>query len=209
MNVNSFIENEGDPRIVVISGAGLSSESGVSTTSDPLWENININHVTNISNLGHKYHKIHSFYNTVRGELKNTHPNEMHYFLQSLETSLTDSHFIHISTNYDDLYEKSGGTVMKLHGNIKEVIENYSMSNNDFSVIDVGYEPYIPSTDIYSKPNVFLLGEYERFVNGQRIPLYEERDKILKSLTEEDIVIVIGCSDEIIVWSDLVGIGSK
>lgn len=209
MDVNSFIENEGDSRIVVISGAGLSAESGISTINDPLWKNININHVTNISNINHKYHKIHSFYNTVRVEHKEKIPNEMHHFIKSLEDSLTDTHFIHISTNYDDLYEKTGGTVMKLHGNIKEVIENYSMSNNEYSIVDVGYEPYIPSTDVLAKPNIFLLGEYERFVSGKRIPLYEERDKVLKSLTENDIVIIIGCGDEVIVWSELVGLGSK
>lgn len=207
MDVQKFIDNK-EPRILVLSGAGLSAESGISTfrdAEDALWEGVNINDVCNIANLDRNYHKIHAFYNTLRGIVGQKEPNDAHYFLSILESNYGDESFLHITSNVDDLYERAGGTCMKLHGNIKEVIEGYSMANNDFTVVDMGYEPYFPRPEVYAKPNVVFIGEYERYVDSTRIPLYDERNKVLQSLRDHDTVIVIGSSNIILRWSDMVG----
>jgi NAD-dependent deacetylase len=72
----------------------------------------------------------------------------------------------------------------------------------------VGYEPYIPKKNVFAKPNVVFIGEHERYVDGKRIQVYEERNKVLASLTERDTVIVIGSSDIILDWSSMVGLGT-
>lgn len=210
MNVDKFIANKGQKRLLILSGAGLSAESGVSTfrdAEDALWEGVNINDVCNIASLDRKYALIHSFYNTLRVMLKDKEPNDAHYAIAGIEADLGDN-FLHITANVDDLYERAGGTAMHLHGNLLEVIEGYSMAHNDFTVLDVGYEAYIPKEGVYAKPNVVFLGESERYVNGERIALYEERNKVLQSLTELDTVIIIGSSDIILKWSDMVGLGT-
>lgn len=58
---------------------------------------------------------------------------------------------------------------------------------------------------MFAKPNVVMLGEYHRYVDGVRLPIYEERNEVLKSLTEHDTVVVIGSSDSVLEWSKLAG----
>lgn len=205
MNSLNFIKNKGNKRILIISGAGLSVESGINPFrfDDGLWEDFQINDVCNIAMLDKKYHVIHSFYNTLRVKMKDAEPNAMHHYIKNLEDIHKDN-FLHITSNMDDLYTRIGGTEMKLHGNLKEVIENFSITSNNYSVLDCGYEPYIPKNGVYAKPNVVFIGEYHRYVDGKRMELYEERNKVLQSLTENDTVVVIGSSDTVLKWSNLV-----
>lgn len=208
MDLQKFLANTGKRRIIVISGAGLSAESGISTfryDEDALWENTNVNHVCNIANLSTHYFKVHSFYNTLRVNLGDKEPNAAHYAIAELEAIYGDEKFLHITTNVDDLYERAGGTAMHLHGNLLEVVEDYSLADNAYNVIDVGYTPYAPKEGVFAKPNIVMFGESERYVDGKRIPLYEDRNKVLASLTELDTVIVIGTSDLVIQWSGMVG----
>lgn len=208
MDLQKFLDNKGNRRVVVISGAGLSAESGISTfryDEDALWENTNVNHVCNIANLSAYYSKVHSFYNTLRVNLGDKEPNAAHFAIAELEAIYGDDKFIHITTNVDDLYERAGGTAMHLHGNLLEVVENYSLADNAYNVIDVGYTPYIPKPGVFAKPNIVMFGESERYVDGERIALYEDRNKVLASLTDLDTVIVVGTSDVVIQWSSMVG----
>lgn len=210
MDLQKFLNNKGKRRLLVVSGAGLSAESNISTfryDEDAMWENTNVNHVCNIANLSNHYYTVHSFYNTLRVNLKDKEPNAAHQTIAELEKQYGDELFLHITTNVDDLYEKAGGTAMQLHGNLLEVIENYSLADNSYKVLNVGYNAYIPQDGIYTKPNIVMFGEYERYINGQRIALYEDRNKVLASLTDLDTVIIIGSSDTVIKWSMMVGAG--
>lgn len=208
MDLQKFLDNTGKRRLLVISGAGLSADSGISTfryDEDALWENTNVNHVCNIANLSAYYYKVHSFYNTLRVNLKDKEPNAAHFAISDLESIYGDERFLHITTNVDDLYERAGGTAMHLHGNLLEVVEGYSLADNGYNVIDVGYNAYTPQEGVFAKPNIVMFGESERYVDGKRIPLYEDRNKVLASLTELDTVIVVGTSDLVIQWSSMAG----
>lgn len=209
MQSDKFIQNKGNKRLLVLSGAGLSVESGIPPFrfDEGKWENVKINDVCNIASLHQKYHTIHAFYNTFRVELKDKQPNAMHNFIVALERQYGDN-FLHITSNIDDLTEKAGGNAMHLHGNLKEVIENFSLAESDFTIVDCGYEPYIPRDGVLAKPNVVMLGEYYRYENGERKELYSDRNKVLSSLTDDDTVIIIGSSDTILKWSDMVGLGT-
>jgi|AGFT01.1.fsa_nt_gi NAD-dependent protein deacetylases, SIR2 family len=208
MDLDKFLANKGKRRLLVISGAGLSAESGISTfrfDEDALWENTNVNHVCNIANLSAYYHKVHAFYNTLRVNLKEKVPNAAHHVIAELEKQYGDDLFLHMTTNVDDLYERAGGTAMHLHGDLLEVIENYSLADNSFNIEYLGYEAYIPKEGVYAKPNVVMFGESERYVYGERVPLYEDRNKVLASLTDQDTVVVVGSSDTVIQWSSMAG----
>jgi NAD-dependent deacetylase len=208
MDLQKFLDNKGKKRLLVVSGAGLSAESGISTfryDEDALWENTNVNHVCNIANLSSHYFTVHSFYNTLRVNLKDKQPNAAHHTIAELEKQYGDDLFLHITTNVDDLYERAGGTAMHLHGDLLEVIENYSLADNSYKVVNVGYNAYIPKDGVYAKPNIVMFGEYERYVGGDRVNLYEDRNKVLASLTDLDTVLIIGSSDTVIKWSMMIG----
>lgn len=196
-----FIKKTGDKRLLIISGNGLSMDSGFDLYDIP--DNFQINDVCNIASLGTKYHVVHSYYNTLRVKLKDIEPNEMHYYIKSLQDEYGDN-FLHMTSNVDDLYTRIGGTELKLHGNIKEVIENYTADGSEIEIKELGYEPYIPCSGIFSKPGVTLIGEFHSYFYGYKTPIYEERNEILKSLNENDTVVVIGSSDSVLKWSHLI-----
>lgn len=209
LDYTKFLENKGKKRLLVLTGAGLSVESGIAPfrLDDGLWDNVKINDVCNIASLHHKYHLIHTFYNTQRVSLADKVPNEMHNYIVQLQKQYGDN-FFHITSNIDDMTERAGGTAMHLHGNLTEVIENFSLSESDYKVIDCGYEPYIPKDGVFAKPNVVMIGEFYRYENGERKEVYADRNEVLSSLTDDDTVVIIGSSDTILKWSMMVGLGT-
>lgn len=105
-------------RIVVLTGAGISAESGIRTfrDSDGLWENYRIEDVATPSAWRKDRRLVLDFYNMRRKQVLEAQPNAAHYALAALE-----KHFdVHIVTqNIDDLHERAGsGQVLHLHGEI-------------------------------------------------------------------------------------------
>ncbi|MBS1776684.1 MAG: NAD-dependent deacylase [Bacteroidetes bacterium] len=106
------------PKLVVLSGAGISAESGLKTfrDSDGLWENHRIEDVATPRAWRQNPQLVLDFYNMRRAAVKAAVPNVGHLGLAALE-----SHFdVHIVTqNIDDLHERAGSTkVLHLHGEI-------------------------------------------------------------------------------------------
>lgn len=194
-------------KILFLTGAGLSKESGIPTFRDAaeegMWEKFSIDDVCNISTFRKNYHMVHAFYNERRVALKDVHPNAGHQFIADLQKQFSTDKVIHISTNVDDLAERAGGTVMHVHGKLTEIIEPWTMA--DYEVRDIGYTVHHASNELISKPNVVLFGESYRYEDGVRKPLYEDMYKVLDTLTPDDVVIVIGSSDTVVKWSMMVG----
>jgi NAD-dependent deacetylase len=106
------------PKIVVLTGAGISAESGLKTfrDSDGLWEGYNIEDVATPRAWHRNPELVLSFYNIRRKHVIEAIPNDAHKALASLE-----AHYdVHIITqNIDDLHERAGSTkVLHLHGEI-------------------------------------------------------------------------------------------
>lgn len=105
-------------KLVVLTGAGVSAESGIKTfrDSDGLWEGYDVMEVASpegwIKNPG----LVLDFYNMRRKNVADVQPNAAHYGLAELETNYE----VHIITqNIDDLHERGGSTrVLHLHGEI-------------------------------------------------------------------------------------------
>ncbi len=105
-------------KLVVLTGAGISAESGLKTfrDSDGLWEGYNIEDVATPRAWRRDPQLVLDFYNMRRRAVKEANPNQAHYILAELE-----QHYdVHIVTqNIDDLHERAGSTnVLHLHGEI-------------------------------------------------------------------------------------------
>jgi len=108
-------------KIVVLTGAGISAESGIRTfrDSDGLWENHRIEDVATPEAWRRNPALVLEFYNQRRAQLFEVQPNAGHRALVDLEKN----HDVHIVTqNVDDLHERAGSTqVMHLHGQLRQV----------------------------------------------------------------------------------------
>jgi len=106
------------PKLVVLSGAGISAESGIKTFRDSngLWENYRIEDVATPRAWKKNPQLVLDFYNQRRQNVLNAQPNSAHFGLASFEKNFEV--FI-ITQNIDDLHERAGSTnVMHLHGEI-------------------------------------------------------------------------------------------
>ncbi len=105
-------------KLVVLTGAGISAESGLKTFRDSggLWEGYDINEVATATAWKKNPALVLEFYNQRRKSVQEAHPNEAHKLLASLEQDF-DVHII--TQNIDDLHERAGSTkVLHLHGEI-------------------------------------------------------------------------------------------
>ena len=108
-------------RIVALTGAGVSAESGISTFRDSggLWEKYDVMDVATPEAWSRNQSLVMEFYNQRRKQLYEVKPNAAHYALVKLEENF-DVQII--TQNIDDLHERAGSSnVMHLHGELKKV----------------------------------------------------------------------------------------
>ncbi|MCM1347855.1 MAG: NAD-dependent deacylase [Firmicutes bacterium] len=109
------------PRLVVLTGAGMSAESGIATFRDSggLWDNYPVMDVASHDGFVRNPALVHSFYNARRRELLKAQPNAGHSALAELE-KWYDVDII--TQNVDNLHERAGSTkVLHLHGELMKV----------------------------------------------------------------------------------------
>lgn len=105
-------------RLVVLTGAGISAESGIRTfrDSDGMWEEYRVEDVATPEGFFRDPELVLNFYNRMRQDLKNHHPNFAHEALAQLENKYDVSI---ITQNIDDLHERAGSSeVLHLHGEL-------------------------------------------------------------------------------------------
>ena len=115
-------------KIVVLTGAGISAESGIKTfrDSDGLWEEYRIEDVATFEAWQRNQELVIEFYNQRRKQLLEVEPNAAHYALAKLE----QKYDVQIITqNVDDLHERGGSTkILHLHGELKKVRSTFDDS---------------------------------------------------------------------------------
>ncbi|MBQ8484179.1 MAG: NAD-dependent deacylase [Bacteroidales bacterium] len=129
-------------KITVLTGAGVSAESGITTfrDSDGLWENHNVEDVASIEGWYRNRALVLDFYNARRAQLAQVKPNAAHLAIASLE----DEYDVTVVTqNVDNLHERAGSTrIIHLHGELTKVRpENCCNEMDGFSeetVFDIG-----------------------------------------------------------------------
>jgi NAD-dependent deacetylase len=105
-------------KLVVLTGAGFSAESGLKTfrDTDGLWEGYDINEVATATAWRKNPPLVLEFYNMRRKNVKDAQPNKAHYILAALENHF---HVQIVTQNIDDLHERAGSkNVLHLHGEI-------------------------------------------------------------------------------------------
>jgi len=146
-------------RIVILTGAGISAESGIATFrgSGGLWNNYRIEDVASPNAWRRNPRLVLAFYNQRRADAAKAQPNAAHKALCELETHYQ----VHVITqNVDDLHERAGTTdVWHLHGKLREA----RSSDYPNLIYDIGAKP-INLGDVCSKgsqlrPNIVWFGE--------------------------------------------------
>lgn len=109
-------------QIVILTGAGISAESGLDTFRDHggLWSGYEIEDVATPDAFRHDPDLVHDFYNMRRRAALNAEPNNAHYALARLEKQFPGSVTI-ITQNVDDLHERAGNkNVIHMHGELRK-----------------------------------------------------------------------------------------
>ena len=114
-------------RIVVLTGAGVSAESGVATfrASDGLWYEHRIEDVATPEGFARDPALVHRFYNERRKALRTVHPNAAHEALAAFESRFLAGEgreYLLITQNIDDLHERAGSSsLVHMHGEIAKM----------------------------------------------------------------------------------------
>ncbi|HUC83405.1 MAG TPA: Sir2 family NAD-dependent protein deacetylase [Flavisolibacter sp.] len=168
----------GKKKLVVLTGAGISAESGLKTfrDSDGLWEGYDINEVATATAWRKNPALVQEFYNRRRQNVKEAKPNAAHFTLAKLEQ---DFDVQIITQNIDDLHERAGSSnVLHLHGEILKMRSEKNETlvypvDGDIAMGDLGedgaqlrphivwFEEPVPmmekAAEITSKADIFLI----------------------------------------------------
>ena len=178
--------------IVVLSGAGMSAESGISTFRDAngLWENHDIMEVATPEGFQKNPELVLRFYNQRRKQLHEVSPNTAHTMLAKLEKHYNVSI---ITQNVDDLHERAGSSnVLHLHGELRKV-----RSVNDPNTI-IPWDNDLNLGDVCEKghqlrPHIVWFGEdVPELINAANI------------INQANIVVIIGTSMQVYPAASLV-----
>ena len=108
-------------KIVILTGAGISAESGLGTfrDKDGLWTKYDLNEVATPEGFAANPALVHEFYNARRKNCVEAYPNAAHAALARLEQALPEGEVIIVTQNVDDLHERAGSrAVLHMHGEL-------------------------------------------------------------------------------------------
>lgn len=171
--------------IVVLTGAGMSAESGLKTfrDADGLWEGHDVMQVASPQGFASNPELVLEFYNQRRKQLLDVKPNTAHVALAKLEQ---DYNITIVTQNVDDLHERAGSTnVVHLHGELLKV----RSTHNELDVQD--WQTDLTLGDKCSKG--YQLRPYIVWF-GEAVPLIETAINICQTA---DILLIIGTSMQV------------
>jgi NAD-dependent deacetylase len=170
-------------KIVILTGAGISAESGIKTFRDAngLWENEPVQLVATPEGFESEPKRVIRFYDERRSSLKNTEPNAAHRALVKLEEKCGDN-FLLITQNVDDLHQRAGSKrIIPMHG---ELLKVRCLGQQEHIIECTEEQPEkCPKCGAKMRPHIVWFGE---------IPF--EMDRIQKALIECNLFAYIGTS---------------
>ena len=178
-------------KIVVLTGAGVSAESGLSTYRDSggTWDNYDPMVVASIQGWYNDPKTVLDFYNGLRTRMAACKPNSAHLDIAALEKNYDVTV---ITQNVDDLHERAGSSkIIHLHGEATKVRPEDTFNDYDgFSekaVVDVGYDAVrLGDKDkrgVQLRPHIVFFGE--------AVPKMEDA---IRAVEQADIVLIVGTS---------------
>lgn len=174
-------------KLVFLTGAGMSAESGISTFRDSggLWEQYPVEAVASIDGYNRDPELVIRFYNERRNQLPTVQPNEGHKLVASLE----DRYEVTVVTqNVDNLHERAGSTnIIHLHGELMKATSTFNPNDpNCIVTLSEGQEINIgdkAKDGSQLRPFIVWFGE--------GVPMIEPA---IYKVNEADILVVIGTS---------------
>ena len=178
-------------KLVVLTGAGISAESGISTfrSNNGLWDNHKVEDVASIQGWYRNPQLVLDFYNERRLQLGMVKPNSAHYALAELEKEWDVTV---ITQNVDNLHERAGSTrVFHLHGELTKVRpENCCNDSDDYSeetVFDIGYDVInlgdLAPNGAQLRPHIVWFGEAVPYINPA-----------IDHVENADVLLIVGTS---------------
>ncbi len=171
--------------IVVLTGAGISAESGINTfrDADGLWEGHDIMDVATPEGFAKNPALVLEFYNQRRRQLRDVLPNQAHKDLAALET---DFNISIITQNVDDLHERAGSTaVIHLHGELLKV-----RSSKNSTSVKTWKKDLLPGMRCEEghqlRPHIVWFGE--------AVPMI---DNAMSICATADVLVIIGTSMQV------------
>ena len=187
----------GMKHIVVLTGAGMSAESGIQTFRDAggLWENYPVQEVASIEGWYKNPELMLRFYNQRRADLEKVEPNEGHRILAEMERNFKISI---VTQNVDNLHERAGSTnILHLHGELTK-----ACNTNKTQVLDIGYR----EINFGEKANDGA--QLRPFIVwfGEAVPMIEPAIDLVQSA---DILLIIGTSMQVYPAAGLLNYAKK
>ena len=178
-------------KLVVLTGAGVSAESGISTfrTNNGLWDNHRVEDVASIEGWYRNPQLVLDFYNERRQQLGTVKPNAAHYAIAELEKEWDVTV---VTQNVDNLHERAGSTrVFHLHGQLTKVRpENCCNEMDGFdesTVFDIGYDVInlgdLAPNGAQLRPHIVWFGEPVPYINAA-----------IDHVENADVLLIVGTS---------------
>jgi len=173
-------------KVIVLTGAGISAESGISTFrgSNGLWEGYDIRDVATPEAWHRNRALVLKFYNERRKKLRLVEPNSAHFLLAELER---DFKVVIITQNVDDLHERAGSSrVIHLHGELRK-----AQSTKDPQLVyDLG------DRDIYEGDHCEKGAQLRPYIVwfGEAVPMFEKAARLCE---DAEFFVIIGTSMQV------------
>jgi NAD-dependent deacetylase len=189
--MNQTIKIGSAERVFVLTGAGISAESGIPTfrDQDGLWSGYRVEEVATPEAWEANPELVWQFYSMRRRDAQRSEPNPAHHALAALESQIGERLFL-CTQNVDDLHERAGSrNLVHMHG---ELFTSRCEANcgapvfSDRNFYESAAQIPVCSCGAKIRPNIVWFGEY---------PL--EMDRIMREIDHCDVMIVVGTSGNV------------
>jgi NAD-dependent deacetylase len=175
--------------IVILTGAGISAESGIATFRDPdgIWSKIDYREVATPQGFAANPARVHDFYNWRRQNVKSVEPNAAHVALARLERAFAGE-FLLVTQNVDSLHERAGSErLIHMHGQHDRALCNACGGRTPWHG-EMSLETLCPGCERagHMRPDVVWFGE-----------MPYEMDRIQAALRGCDLFVSIGTSGNV------------
>ncbi|WP_108484824.1 NAD-dependent deacylase [Oceaniglobus ichthyenteri] len=173
------------PRIVVLTGAGLSAESGLGTFRDVggLWSQYDLNEVATPEGFARDPVRVHEFYNMRRANCRAAAPNAAHIALAKATEQLGDALML-VTQNVDDLHERAGAqNVIHMHGRLDGALCHHCDHRWPAPLVMQADDPCPACQVAATRPDVVWFGE-----------MPHEMETITSAIAGADMFVAIGTS---------------
>lgn len=179
--------NRNPGKIVVLTGAGVSAESGLGTFRDKggVWTRYDLNEVATPEGFRRDPAKVHDFYNARRGNAAGAKPNGAHAALARLERDHPGEVVI-ITQNVDSLHEAAGSAAIHMHGRLDRATCASCGAGWDAPMEMHAADPCPECAEAATRPDVVWFGEVPHAL-----------DEIARHLDSADVFAAIGTSGQV------------